>query len=66
MNAFGEILSFFLLICAVVAIVCTLARDGNWKWIAREALHFFGLMVAGIFLFSGIVYILEWIFIRKL
>ncbi|MBI4583087.1 MAG: hypothetical protein HY717_03580 [Planctomycetes bacterium] len=66
MNSLVETLLYFVFISAVVAVVCTLARGGDWKWLAREALHFLTLMVVGIIAFSGLVYVLEWIFIRKL
>ncbi len=65
MKPLVETLLYFVFICSVVAVVCTLARGGDWKWMVRETFHFLTLMVVGIIAFSGAVYVLEWIFIRK-
>lgn len=52
-------------ICAVVAVVCSTYRHRDPRLIVRESIGFFTILVAGIAIFSLIVYLLEWAFIHR-
>ncbi len=58
--------SLFLLVSLVVAITTAAIHLGETRHIGAEALRFFLTIVIGIFVFSLIVGMLEWIFIRPL
>jgi len=59
-------LVYFVVLCLVVAIVCSAIREHDRRAIFREASNFFLMMIVGILAFSTIVYFLEWAFNRKL
>ena len=59
-------ISLFLLVSLVVAVTTAAIHLGRTRQIGAEALRFFLTIVIGIFVFSVIVGILEWIFIRPL
>jgi hypothetical protein len=65
-NGLAGFLGYFAFICAAVALACSLIRERDWRRIARETWHFFAMMVVGILVFSVIVYLLEWAFVRPL
>ena len=66
MSALVEFVLYFLLICAAVALVCSLIQERSWRRVYDEATHFFLMLVIGILGFSAMVYLVEWVFIRKL
>jgi hypothetical protein len=66
MSGLVEFVVYFLIICAAVAVACSLIRERDWSRICNESTHFFLMLVIGILGFSATVYVLEWIFIRRL
>ena len=64
MNNWEATLGFFVFVCAIVALACSLIRDPDWRRALREAFHFFLMMLVGIAAFSMIVYLLQWTFVR--
>jgi hypothetical protein len=59
-------ISLFLLVSLVVAVTTAAIHPGRTRQIGAEALRFFLTIVIGIFVFSVIVGVLEWVFIRPL
>jgi hypothetical protein len=55
---------YFLLVSFVVALVTSAIRMRNPRKISHEANRFFLTIVVGIFLFSALVWLLEWLLIR--
>ena len=66
MISLGSYIVLFLLVSLVVAVTTAAIHLGKTKQIGSEAMRFFLTIVIGIFLFSCIVGVLEWIFIRPL
>ena len=66
MISLGSYIALFLLVSLVVAVATATIHLGKTKQIRAEALRFFLTIVIGIFVFSCIVGVLEWIFIRPL
>lgn len=60
----ASFLVHFVLLCLVVAAVCTLVREGDRRRAVKEGLHFFVMMLLGISGLSAIVFVLEMLFIR--
>ena len=65
-NTFCQYGLYFLLVSFVIALVTTAIRMRDPRRIAIDTCRFFVSIVAGIFLFSVVVFFLEWIFIRPL
>lgn len=55
---------YFLLVSLVIAVVSSAIRIREPRRIAGEALRFFVYIVAGIALFSVVVFIIEQLFVR--
>jgi len=56
----------FLFVSFVISLSTALIRLRDPWSIAKETFRFFAWIVIGIFLFSAIVFFLEWLFIRPL
>ncbi len=56
----------FLLVSLIVAVTTAAIHLGKQRQIGAEALRFFLTIVIGIFVFSCIVGVLEWVFIGPL
>lgn len=65
-NPFCQYTLYFLLVSFVVALVTTAIRLRDPWRIAVDTCRFFVSIALGIFLFSVVVFILEWIFVRPL
>ena len=58
--------AFFLMISLIVALVTSLIRLRKPAQIISETTHFFVTISVGIGLCCVVVYVLEWIFVRRL
>jgi len=56
----------FLFVSFVISLSTALIRLRDPWSIAKETFRFFAWIVIGIFLFSAIVFFLEWLFVRPL
>ncbi len=59
MSQLANFIVYFLVVCAVTALVNSMIQEEKPGIILRNALHFFLLIVVGILVFSVIVYFLE-------
>ena len=57
---------FFLLVSFAVAVVTSAIRLRDPRQIVREGARLFVTIVVGIFVFSLVVFALEWLFVRPL
>ena len=57
---------YYVLVCLVVAFVTTAMRLRQPRRILLETSRAFVTIVVGILIFSAIVFVLEWIFVRPL
>ena len=64
MSGAVEFALYFLAICAVVALVCSLVRAPSWHHAWRESTHFFVLITLGVLVFSVVVHVLQNVFVR--
>lgn len=53
-------LSHLVILCRVVAIVCSSIRGRDWRASAREARHFFGWIIVGLSVVSAVVVLVDW------
>jgi len=59
LSPLAEFILYFLIICAVTALVNSMIQEGRPRVILRHGLQFFLLIVVGILVFSVIAYLLE-------
>ena len=57
---------YFLLVSFVIALVTSAMGTKKPRPILAETARFFATIVVGIFLFSAVVFVLEWLFNRSL
>jgi hypothetical protein len=62
----GPYILHFLFVSFVISLSTALIRLRDPWLIAKETFRFFAWIVIGIFVFSAIVFFLEWLFIRPL
>ncbi len=58
-----KFVAYFLVVCAVAAVVVSMVHERSPEKIARHSLDFFLKIAGGIFIFSVFVYLLERFFI---
>ena len=61
-----EFILYFLLVSAAISLATTAIRMREPGKIVREATRFLVTVVIGIILFSAVVFLLEWLFVRPL
>lgn len=65
MQTFGPMfLAHFVVICFIVAFVCSLIRERRKDYVIKEGFNFFFMMLLGISILSIIVFGLEMVFIK--
>jgi len=62
----SEYLIYFIIVSLVIVVVSSAIRERDPRGIFRESSRFFLMITVGIFLFSVVVFFLEWLFIRPL
>ncbi len=65
MSPLAQFVAYFLAVSAVTALVHCMIQEGRPGKILRQAFHFYFLIVAGIGIFSVLVFFLEMGFIRR-
>jgi hypothetical protein len=66
MTSFGTHVAFFLIVSLLTSLVTMSIRLRNPRTIAKETARLFLQIVVGIFLFCGVVFVVEWVFVRPL
>ncbi len=66
MTDLGTHIAFLALTAFATALVTAAIRLRSHRAILRETIRFFLTITIGITLFAGVVYVVEWIFIRPL